>query len=797
MLIRAFATTTLRIVSLHLLLLLVCGGLLWQQLPRALPVAADWLLEDSGVALVTLAIQPQTYPPYFIDEITLQTGSYHLQARHIYLRQLSPWQFQWRIDVGELTVGELRVGELRVGANDPTAIPEDIQPPTASQAWHSLATGLEQLTQQGSIEHLEYCADGCLAGTINWQRNADQLALQATELGYGVQLALHAVEHNVTVSMVVDATRASASQPRLGQTLGQHLPPRLSIEAHLRAIDNGDLDIQGELVLGAKRQRFMLTEKLATPVQLDVDATLSRINFAAAIPGDSPLESSALQQAADFQLDAQINARWRVEQGETAVTSNSPLTFTLKRQRGDLDLLLNTPIDARLTYPDLNNAAINLAADIRCHVSVNDIFIGGSPVGGCRIPRASFKGDYGDSGDTWLVNTVLTDLSLQSASAGWSANSQARILVNDKRQRVLTMDSQLQASHSQVQLSSDNARAYQLSLKKLSLNHDLTRDQGELLITLDTTLSEVLKLPPLQTLPHLQAVRGKLTGTTRVSWTQQTQSLAQLKVASRYALHKVDVNYDDYQFTGVDLQLALDGWPHMISTTDAVLHVSEVNVGLPLTDINARFAIDMNTDSGSVMLMGHDLSLGLLGGTASSDQWHIDPITQSGFVPFALQDLALQQILALERDDFDSSGRLSGSVPVHIKDGTINVEQGELDAIEPGGYIRYLPDEATRAMLLQSGKTKIVLDTLSDFQYDSLAVLLSYSPAGDLIANTALRGRNPGFEAGREIRFNLSVEQNLGTLLRSMRMSEDVERKIQNRSQKRQNPTPATEVRNP
>ena len=785
MLIRAFATATLRTVSLHLLLLLVCGGLLWQQLPRLLPLTADWLLEDSGVTLVTLAIQPQTYPPYLIDEITLQIGSYHLQARHVYLRQLSPWQFQWRIEVGELTVSAI----------DRAAIPEDIQPPTASLAWQSLATGLEQLTHQGSIEHLEYCADGCLAGTISWQRNADQLALHATEFGYGVQLALHAVEHSVTVSMVVDATRASTSQPRLGQTLGQHLPARLSVEAQLRAVDNGDprkgdLDIQGELVLGAKRQRFMLTERPAKPVQLDVDATLSRINFAAAIPGDSPLEPSALQQAADLQLNAQINARWRIAQGETAMTSNSPLIFTLKSQRGDLDLHLNTPIDARLTYPDLNNAEIHLAADTRCHVSVNDMLTGDSPNGGCQIRRASFKGDYDDSGDSWLVNTVLTDLSLQSASAGWSANSQARILVNDKLQRVLTMDSQLQASNSQVQLSSDNARAYQLSLKKLSLSHDLTRDQGELQITLNTTLSEVLKLPPLQTLPHLQAVRGKLTGTTRVSWQQQRQSLTQLKVASRYALHKVDFNYDNYQFTGVDLQLALDGWPHMISPTNAVLHAAEVNVGLPLTDINARFAIDMNTDSGSMMLMGQDLSLGLLGGTASSDQWHIDPVTQSGFIQLALQDLALQQILALERDDFDSSGRMSGSVPVHIKDGTINVEQGELDAIEPGGYIRYLPDEATRAMLLQSGKTKIVLDTLSDFQYDSLAVLLSYSPAGNLIANTALRGRNPGFEAGREIRFNLSVEQNLGTLLKSMRMSEDVERKIQNRSQKRQNPTP-------
>jgi hypothetical protein len=98
-------------------------------------------------------------------------------------------------------------------------------------------------------------------------------------------------------------------------------------------------------------------------------------------------------------------------------------------------------------------------------------------------------------------------------------------------------------------------------------------------------------------------------------------------------------------------------------------------------------------------------------------------------------------------------------------------------------------------MLLQTGQTKIVLETLSDFQYDSLAVLLSYSPEGNLIANTTLLGRNPAYEAGRDIRFNLSVEQNISTLLRSLRLSEDVERKIQDRSQKRQNPMQAIEVK--
>ncbi|MFT7468218.1 MAG: hypothetical protein ACI8PP_001464, partial [Candidatus Pseudothioglobus sp.] len=54
MLIRALTTSALRAVLLHLLMLLVCGGLLWQQLPRLLPLVGNWLLADTGVELVTL-----------------------------------------------------------------------------------------------------------------------------------------------------------------------------------------------------------------------------------------------------------------------------------------------------------------------------------------------------------------------------------------------------------------------------------------------------------------------------------------------------------------------------------------------------------------------------------------------------------------------------------------------------------------------------------------------------------------------------------------------------------------------
>ncbi|MFT6318935.1 MAG: hypothetical protein ACJAWK_000205 [Candidatus Azotimanducaceae bacterium] len=797
MLIRALTTSALRAVLLHLLMLLVCGGLLWQQLPRLLPLVGNWLLADTGVELVTLTFEPQTYPPYFIDEIKLQTATHSLQARYVSLQQLAPWQFQWRI----------AVGLLQVSANHPISAAEDRATPSAGQAWQLLTAGLGQLTQQGSIDHVEYCADGCLAGAVSWQRDTDQLTIDATETDSGAQLAVRSVKGKVTVSMVIDraldttvtatiaAQNASARQPRLLRTLRQHLPAQLSVEAQLQRSANGDLDIEGSLVLGAKRQLFSLAEMSQAPIQLDLDMAMGRISFAAAVPSDSPMALSALQRTANYHVSAEVNANWRIAQSETAVTSSSPLALSLTSKGDHIDLTLNTPMSARIIYPDLNNAEINLTPDIRCRVSQSDRSLrDGSPDRSftCQIPRASLRGGYGG---TWLIDAVITDSRVERAAGNWSGAGNARVLVNDEQQRVLSMDSQIMVSSTHARLSSNNARAYQLPLQSVSLNHDLQRDTGELQISLDTTLSEVLKLPPLQTLPRLQEVRGKLTSSTRVFWPQLPQSLDQLKVESRYELHNVDFTYNDYQLSGINLQLALDGWPHMVSPTDARLQISQVDVGLPLTDIDAHFAIDMDMDSGSTMLTGQTLSFDLLGGNASSSQWRFDPVTETGLVQLALHDLSLQQILALERDDFDSSGRLTGSVPVHIQDGIINIQQGQLNAIAPGGYIRYRPDEVTREMLLQTGQTKIVLETLSDFQYDSLAVLLSYSPAGNLIANTTLLGRNPAYAAGREIRFNLSVEQNIGTLLRSLRLSDDVEKKIQDRSQKRQNPMQAIEVK--
>ena len=73
-------------------------------------------------------------------------------------------------------------------------------------------------------------------------------------------------------------------------------------------------------------------------------------------------------------------------------------------------------------------------------------------------------------------------------------------------------------------------------------------------------------------------------------------------------------------------------------------------------------------------------------------------------------------------------------------------------------------------------------DTMADFQYHSLDAELTYSPEGDLVARTALKGSNPAYDNGREIHLNVKVEENLATLLESLRLSDELTEKISDKA---------------
>ena len=321
-----------------------------------------------------------------------------------------------------------------------------------------------------------------------------------------------------------------------------------------------------------------------------------------------------------------------------------------------------------------------------------------------------------------------------------------------------------------------------MPLRDVVVRENFVKGVGEAQAVFDTSLLGLAKLPQLTAVDSLQIHQGTVTGKTQVNWDSHSSIPAITNVASTISLKNAAFNYDDYRVFGLFLDLQLAGWPLIISSQPAQLRLQTLDIGIPITDITASFDVTADSATQQLEARGQNLTARLFEGEATSTAFHFESNQLSGFAQLRLKALALQQILDLGRDDFDSSGQISGSVPVQIKQGKIRVVAGQLNAEPPGGHIRYTPNQATRNLLMGSDKTKIVLDTLSDFQYHRLAVALDYSATGNLTAKTALQGHNPNFEQGREIHFNLSIEENIGTLLESLRMGDTVEKKVQNGS---------------
>jgi len=140
----------------------------------------------------------------------------------------------------------------------------------------------------------------------------------------------------------------------------------------------------------------------------------------------------------------------------------------------------------------------------------------------------------------------------------------------------------------------------------------------------------------------------------------------------------------------------------------------------------------------------------------------------------------LAAVLALEGDEVTGEGVLDGELPVRLENGEVSVEGGRFSARPAGGVLRYAEAEQVAASLDQAG-VGFAVSALADYRFDVLDVEVNYAANGDLLLAVRLEGRNPSFEGGRPIHYNLNVTENVPALLKSLQLSDEVELKVERR----------------
>ena len=202
-----------------------------------------------------------------------------------------------------------------------------------------------------------------------------------------------------------------------------------------------------------------------------------------------------------------------------------------------------------------------------------------------------------------------------------------------------------------------------------------------------------------------------------------------------------------------------------------------VDVGLPLSDFAAQFT--WHTAEPGIEVAS--LAASLLGGRIQAAPFRLEPDPLRADLRLSVE--SIQPGLIPELAEFESvevTGMLSGTIPVRIDGETITVDAGRLDSEAPGGVIRYRSDLSPNA----GSGLALAQRALSNLQYESLAAEVSYTESGDLILKMRLEGTNPDLDPLQPVILNLTVENNIPELLKSLQASRDIQDIIERRSQR-------------
>ncbi|MCP5179189.1 MAG: YdbH domain-containing protein [Pseudomonadales bacterium] len=236
----------------------------------------------------------------------------------------------------------------------------------------------------------------------------------------------------------------------------------------------------------------------------------------------------------------------------------------------------------------------------------------------------------------------------------------------------------------------------------------------------------------------------------------------------------MDAVWDEYVFKGLEGDYrvhapAADAW----RVEMPALRVKSVDVGVAVTSVQS--SVKLSEDIVSMGATGGDL----LGGTFSIPPFRYSFADGGATLNVSLQGIDLGQVLALEGEDLHGEGRLHASLPVTLVNDSPTVTNGTLRS-DGGGLIQLDPSLTRRVS--QPG-LDFALQALEDFHYESLEADISYAESGDMQAAIRLKGRNPAVEKGRPIHYNLNIGENLPTLLKSLRLQDQVNQQVERRVQ--------------
>lgn len=229
-------------------------------------------------------------------------------------------------------------------------------------------------------------------------------------------------------------------------------------------------------------------------------------------------------------------------------------------------------------------------------------------------------------------------------------------------------------------------------------------------------------------------------------------------------------------FSGLRFQKSIDILPVLQSQKPGTLHIQTIGAAVPVDNLEGSFTLQSSSPGNRTGIAFTQLKASLMGGVVSIDPFTHSPGTRIPTLAIRARGLDLAQLIALIKvKGLEVNGRINGYLPVSLANNVFGLEAGEFTGEAEGGTIRYRPPQSQAE---QSGLTAYALQALEEFHYTSLKAPVRYLQDGTLFIDVHLQGKSPRLSATRPVHLNIHTEQNLLSLLKSLRYNRTLTRDL-------------------
>ncbi len=277
-------------------------------------------------------------------------------------------------------------------------------------------------------------------------------------------------------------------------------------------------------------------------------------------------------------------------------------------------------------------------------------------------------------------------------------------------------------------------------------------------------------------------------GDVKINATGRWGKSSQLTHEVKFNANGVSGIYGEVLFSGLDISGPVF-YPPFENSDSAQINIRRIEYGADVENIQITLRLlpaDMgiaNSQSGAhgsvdtrrfPIIAVSNLSGEVMGSNFVSEPFNFDPNANKNHLDIGLTNLDIEKVVSMQQiDGLNATGKLDGKLPVDIVSNGVNIELGQFWNQSEGGTIQYLVDE-DQAKALSNPLTDTLIKALEEFHYDLLTASANFRPNGDLTINFHIEGKSPLLDSDRPVHLNINSEQNVLSLLKSLKYAEDL-----------------------